>query len=455
LDIVVCGDLPSKKAPDGTTYTRHEWYSLTALNGKLKHFPAFAAFANSGPVADCEGARRLADSYDAYSAAHPNFDEEEPLERSQRPRPAEPQADPQPPQSDGVTPDILGGLAVPLPPVVALAFADGGFCTGTFIAKNWIVTAAHCLVVMRPELADAGSDADAPTALNGQPKFPPGFKVTWFGDNGKPINVQTFGTVVQYASPHYIGFRVVGGDPANDMALIYIPRQEDGRLPPNPDGPPPGGQGPFMRISLSGKPTVNAVLWGAGQPNLNTNTGATILEATEYGPAFPLKRFPTYLEGTISNLGPFDCGGDSGGPLVDLFTIPNDPAPQEPALVSTLSASGCPANPKADCGGLGGADQTVRADVQFKQPTAADPVVGFVLDAMRQWNGPTFSCNLVTSTNNDPLLECWGKSCLGQDPKECPEGQACSRPGSDIGSCSVCSTKGSCSCVVGQCLPSP
>ena len=53
---------------------------LSAINNKLRAFPDFTRAIGIYCVRDCETARRFMKAYSEYSAAHPGFDEHQPLD---------------------------------------------------------------------------------------------------------------------------------------------------------------------------------------------------------------------------------------------------------------------------------------------------------------------------------------------------------------------------------------
>jgi len=424
VDVIVCGTLGQDVAPNGRTHTRREWYSLTALNGKLRHFPDFAALAGIETVTDCDEARAVMTTYVEYSRLHPAFDATQPLEYAQRSRPEEPVRPPGAP-----APFILNGTPGSPAPVVQIE-TDSGACTGTFIAKNFIATAAHCFAVLNPQATSA------PGALNGQTTA----TITFFGPDGSPIgspltNIQ----ILQYANPSYPG-PSSAQFPQFDFGLVFIPRWLDGSLPPDPDGLVPG-QGPFMRIGFETTPSTNSVLWGRGKPNSGT------MEQTPYGPAAPLSFSGTVVTGHASSNGPFPCEGDSGGPIVEQYTIPNDPAGTEPVLVAAHSShddSAC----SGDCSCTGSSTFEISLVTQ----------ITFIEDTMKQWYGKDFECHFDKAIDpaGAPFIRCWGDKCQTTsdcDPAAFPP-QTCINSGSSLSLTQQCTACGStsCSCIFGQCL---
>ena len=66
---------------DGTSQDGYpETYVLSAINHKLRAFPEFTKAIDIYCVRDCETARRFMKAYGAYRAAHPGFDDQEPMD---------------------------------------------------------------------------------------------------------------------------------------------------------------------------------------------------------------------------------------------------------------------------------------------------------------------------------------------------------------------------------------
>jgi hypothetical protein len=87
--IVVCSRRPRNPEP------HDEWYVLSAMNIKMRHYPDFAAAIGMKCVHNCAEARAYMKAYREYSRLHPGFDVNQPLD----PRPPFP-----PPVADSGTP---------------------------------------------------------------------------------------------------------------------------------------------------------------------------------------------------------------------------------------------------------------------------------------------------------------------------------------------------------------
>jgi hypothetical protein len=74
----------------GSIEPSREWYALSAINNKLRNYPAFANAIGIHCVRDCAQARAFTKAYEAYLRAHPGFDANQPLGPLPRPPPMPP-----------------------------------------------------------------------------------------------------------------------------------------------------------------------------------------------------------------------------------------------------------------------------------------------------------------------------------------------------------------------------
>jgi hypothetical protein len=446
-----------------------ELYVPKAMNAKLRHFPDFAAHAGVSDVVDCATGRAFMAAYSAYESAHPGFDANQPLD-APPPSARPPLPPPHAPAVFEVN-KILNGTPVQNAPVVRISggpikqTASGpvsAVCTGTFIAKNWIATAAHCVAPV--PIDQAGN----PT---GDPNFTPtllpiieklsgwfGWTIDWADTNGMAIGpdgsvpgpqvaAELRTIALQYPDPRWVGyseFQTVGAYP-NDFALLYLFHDNDAFLPPNPDA-----FGSTMRVSLkSPQLSETPTYYGSGLSN-----GLILLsQVGTYPPGtFSVNDFADSVLVPPSYTGPSVCEGDSGGPLVRTISIGPGGA-QSQSIYGVLSSI---KNAAMLCAGSGSTVFWARADQE----------IGWINRAMKEWNGQSFFCDELPQTGGtDPeFAQCWGRPCASDmdcQPTSTMAGvQAvtsfCDRPlAGNNGVCPVCAPAQNCDCVVGQCLLVP
>lgn len=258
--VLVCGQIP-KGYDDGLSPTRSEWYVPHAMTRRLQLFPEFARQAGLDVVTSCAEARRFVAAYIAYRQLHPGFDANmppDPLPVEYPPPPPDEELEPIPLAAkpvlptgpEGIVPDILNGTPLGDAPVVQIVdyAANGGLCTGTYIAKNWVVTAAHCM------------DYPMGTTQNPTPTTPKyaSYTFTNFNSSGNVLNTYTCPKVLEIIDGNYMGFN----NPSvadNDFAVLYISPTCDNLLPVQTDGTPAIAT---MAVSLNALGQSNDDAWG-------------------------------------------------------------------------------------------------------------------------------------------------------------------------------------------------
>jgi hypothetical protein len=434
-----------------TAIEDRELYVLSAMRKKLRDYPEFATESGIGAVTNCEEARAFKESYERYSEAHPGFDANQELGP-----PPDVLADP-----DGAMPTlevgkILNGQppspelgAYPLSAVVRLVPIDGprshggGICTGTFIAKNWIVTAAHCLAITtRPQ------SIPLENRVSGDVYGYARWQVDWADEDG---NTHSFSRItalaediLQHPDPRWIGTST-----RYDFALLYLSQNRyDQLLPGRADF------GAAMRIALD-EPDSSDVYsiagYGSSMPNPTIDQlvlrSGVIGEAEFFPPANEFSRM------VVTASEPTVCHGDSGGPL---YTIENIPIPMLPAglppgptTVPILRGVATSDRPR-----VSGPPQCANpGDTQFWAPVHNERL--FIEERMALWHSdPAFRCRPGRPVGGgvNTIGECWGQPC--RRAGDCGSGY-CSRPGSSFRNSTCQACLGDCSCVVGQCLSKP
>jgi hypothetical protein len=515
-----------------------ELYQVSAMNHKLRHYPDFAAEVGIDSVADCAGARQFLARYAEYLQSHPGFDADEPL------APMHPSGpEPEGPSGSLETADevekVIAGTNATNHPVVRLRFTScrkklrgsgaagaggtagtAGFddscphgvhpdwddiigpavtppatrnavpsnCTGTFINKNWILTAAHCVsraavdlcvqsgvtrANCKPELGQWGY-----WTINGTKRGPMGQAVPY-----TLTNVLARG----YIHPNWLG-RTNSANPhtcvttipafpcyntqlgvLHDVALLYIRSQDDDKLPPELEVM--GQMDSALRLSNVPPllpPTLPAgtTAWplrfyGWASTSTDPNSGEStrvlrvgddpppIAHSNPIAPAIPPHLIGTHDETIHSHV----CPGDSGGPLVRTVTTPSNTGPRTVEAIVGVLASG-----NADC--------VIPQAGQIIRWSRVDLNTDFITAALQNQQ-PLFSfrCQprLPVAGGGSELLECWGPPCRAVS--ECntpgqPVTRTCWQPGGPSrtrASCDACAAPlgGGCGCIVGQCLPTP
>jgi hypothetical protein len=483
-DVIVCGVSPIVDE-SGANSAVPEVYVLPAMNNKLRHYPDFAKAIGMKSVSSCDEARAFYSAYMKYFESHPHFDVREPFELP--PLSTMPPSHPEP---EVIVPKIYNGYRtfnfpvveieyLPDPTTVAQWNATPGTlhldptktikCSATFIAKNWIATAAHCIVV-RGAWNSATQSPDWDGWYN--------WDIRWADAQG---NIEPNGgswtlknaLLHQIPDPDYVGL-----DPsswtldaaAHDFALLYVPASlYDGHLPADQlqDDAPPSVK-TAMAVSVAEPDSSwNLTIYGYGRtkpfPGSTSDSGA--LRSAPLQP----NQFVDLISYIAQNAPPplptpygTTCLGDSGGPWVRNVTDSDGHTQQ--VLVGITSGFQGPGFGAGNFCGVTAGDTTnavaVNQEIDFINETmqtaygdGSDPALT---------NPDAFTCTSrasLASTNGDPdYAECWGTPC--NSDCDCPSSlYYCSNPTNDPGSlwaragCDACVS--GCGCVVGQCLPRP
>jgi hypothetical protein len=403
------------------------------------------------------------------------------------------------PKLSGGTAATLGGF--PKEPVVRLTWINpdgtaGTLCSGVFIAKNWIATAAHCLAPLPAcELGLGQLNPSGPFKLSGSCADDAGvlnstsaihlygyqrLRIQWAAangtfadggtlDDGTPIQGGTIDTnadtVLQIPDPNFMGHDDNMTNPSDDyqrdFALLYLDHiLYDGVLPGNAD------DGSAMRIAAADGLPVNTPLFAEGAGNGSVLTPFLYTSVPSASEQVDSQMNPT---GVFLGPGVGLCGGDSGGAL---YYLSNN----LPILVGTFVQTK-PGGTTMACSSAanGDTDYWKSAGAELSGPGGSfNNGIGLINNALQLWNGAAFSCSTMPAPGNTSasIAQCWGAPCdvtavptpNPNNLRGCGAGETCKGAGADVlltlptgvSGCAACGMlPNNCSCVVGQCVPAP
>jgi hypothetical protein len=466
------------------------WYAVDAMTRKLQRYPTFAAYVGLDSVTSCDEALAYVRTYNEYSILHPNFEE---------------YPDPKEASPDFVKQEIMprlkirGGIPyteaeVSFPdnpsPIVRIYqaywtkaslshnynyFCDvAKSCTGNVIAKNWILTAAHCL--QRAHLTEL-PHVDPETLScpdGGQPRSPYATddyrgKASWIvrwadptpakvdnkyvpnkkDDSNKSVAVAF--DVYQYPFPGWNGSNELD----HDLGLLRIPDRMDKYLPSD--------------VSLGAAAWLTACqnrpeeIYMAGYGAWVTGGVESPLSPLTYnrGPGkndFTWTTFEGYHT-YATDMEVAACSGDSGGPLFRVFNRPTTAH----GVTKNVAHIAIQAIASRFTIGDAGAGQSCPETGEIGKWERVNTAVAlsWIEESMKDWNeGP---CRPVEFLDPDPYYtsinykyfgrECWGVPCT--DDTGCPKGQSCIQSGARLNlegvDCTATCGKKACDCVIGRC----
>jgi hypothetical protein len=511
-------------------------YMLSAMNHKLQSYPDFAAALGLDLVTDCESGQRFIEGYGSYLADHPRFDADELL------APSPPDEGPLPPLETDETGETdettkIGGTpdGVTNNPVVEISFktcthrgcpnagddwkqaplgnlvGETFRCSATFIAKNWLLTSAHCLTAaaidscMEAGVERQSCDPDWPQwgqwSLHGTLTASTGDDVVGNADDVHKPYTRDGVWMRGYVQENWLGTkrirnRLICDDPVqcydpdesadHDVALLYIRSEYDDKLPPRVewDG--------AKRLSIAqardkspgaGDPAGNwqVGIFGWGGPGPISPIGARPMRTrsgvfrgtTAPGPFGDPKveddRIDFDVVASAANPNPaYICEGDSGGPLVRII----------PSLQTNVG-------PQSDVQAIVGVISSVEGTTLGAPPcTSTQQPLGtewiwhaarvdqglnrlFIETTIKRWtNTRFFNCRekALPGGSRVEVEECWGPPCsnAGMPPEGCASANdQCWSPARTVAarhsSCDACKDftgdLAGCGCILGQCLP--
>jgi hypothetical protein len=444
-----------------------EFYVREAITRKLDHYPELADYAGLKEVENCEDARAFRTAYYEFSALHPNFDRDQPA--GAIPDIAELGAPELGEDPEVEVSKIRGGtnlgITFPISPFVRIAdLREGGTCTATFIAKHWLLTAAHCL-----SLADLTvpipPDDRRHRHLVGYGRY----RIEWANDAGdiEPMGVKITARgldMLQLPHPNFMGSAF-----PDDIALIYLNNAAyDRMLPGRVD------QGAAMRLSVrpvqfnpvAGQPVANpeerVFAAGYGDP-VDTRLRAASVFPSQLPSIRGARTFGAVLanfpppEGTPlpspPGTQPALCEGDSGGPVWrenDVEGGPNKARIMVGSFIGWVGADTCGPPLGSTQIWTDISEYTKRSGIGIcgTDPTRA----GCFIEAhIARWVGKNFKCELGSRRghpDDDDFIQCWTQPC---EAETCGADNFCAHTVRAT-SCPACGD-GTCTCVFGQCEP--
>jgi len=387
---------------DGTQYQEHERYVLPAINRKLRLYPELAEWVGFDRVSTCEGGRAFLRGFDEFAAAHPGFDDDEAYE----PPATDPGPYPGPPPTLE-EPKLLNATATFNYPVVRLANNRGSTCTGVFIAKNWILTAAHCMAYQ-----GLGAAANVKTQpLSGYYPYRMDRPDSSSANLGKIYAVAKIdGQLLQYPHPSWMGWdpsQPVANAPRSDIGLLYVDGwQYDALLPPSPSNS-------ALRIAartLLATETLTFFGWGPGTWNKSAGT-LGLTDTLRRGNLVPTTVSFDRFSWTVPSTGIRPCIGDSGGPAVRSVTVAGS---SQWVVAATLGGNVTDlSDPCAETGD----------NIGFPLLNLSS-AINFINGTMQIWNGALFKCKEYTAGGTTvEYRRCWGDVCSGA--ADCGANQVC------------------------------
>ena len=415
---------------DSATQSETGRYVFAVMNDMIRRCPDIAATLHFDSVNTCDQAQGFSAAWATYEESHPGNECQPPFDYKLVDHVEEhpsalvgyPIVNSDYPNSPNPTVGLLITRWVAGSEVRVTAY-----CTGNTIAKNYILTAAHC-------------DSEHYSSVLPRPASS---AYTWWR-----IRWATSDKDNNYV--HELSFNALETmHTTYDLMLIYLPtfNSYDRFLPPNVSN-----YGDYLDKGPSAYGDAVS-FWAAGWGKMDFNLQIAAISSIDIvsGPWDPVE----YYNVATKN-GAQICGGDSGGPL---FRLSDDSR----YVVAGVLHGGPNDDPATKCG------STNQVYTRVDRPFVTEWIEGVMgtdsgnnvpYRGFEEKSDNTYCWGTTVDIEGTPTsaYKCWGDSCGGPGGIACPGGMdaVCVGDATDFAqnSCGkdICGNGGDCSCLVGQCI---